>query len=390
MTQTDEFPFVGQGLLNRFLAMIRCGRDRGLWVHRRIFLSVLITWVPLLFFCLRDGTAWGPRVQAPLLRDPAGLVRFLISLPLLFIAEAVIGRELKTAMRYFEESGIVRDEELDDLGRLVKNAHGLLNSVVLDFIIIVLVVISAVGHFDVAGGAGAGVTTWQWNIDTHSLSAAGLWYRYVSCSVFRLIAYMWFWRYAVWTWLLWRLSKLNLNLMPTHPDLAGGLGILEESQMSFGVVVLALSAHVAGYVARTILYDGATVKSNQIFIATTIAALMVFFITPLFVFSGKLFSCRQWGLKAYGSLAEKYSDLFGKKWLGMKGKNYEEFLGTSDIQSLADMAGSYQIVTSMRMFPFGQRILIFLAGAAVIPFLPLVLFVYKPDQLLVRLFLLVF
>jgi hypothetical protein len=46
--------------------------------------------------------------------------------------------------------------------------------------------------------------------------------------------YRWTYRYFVWALLLWRISRLDLHLMPTDPDGAGGL--LSVTQNRFGIV----------------------------------------------------------------------------------------------------------------------------------------------------------
>lgn len=51
-------------------------------------------------------------------------------------------------------------------------------------------------------------------------------------------------------------------------------------------------------------------------------------------------------------------------------------IGTSDLQSLADLANGVNIVRNMRTVPFGPRLLVSLTLAAFVPLLPLLLFKY--------------
>jgi hypothetical protein len=78
-------------------------------------------------------------------------------------------------------------------------------------------------------------------------SLAGWWYLAVSRPLFLFLALRWVWRGSLWTGFLFRVSRLPLALMPTHPDLAGGLGFLPICQASFASVVLALSVVVSSY-----------------------------------------------------------------------------------------------------------------------------------------------
>jgi hypothetical protein len=59
----------------------------------------------------------------------------------------------------------------------------------------------------------------------------------------------------------------------------------------------------------------------------------------------------------------------------------EPLLGSADIQSLADMGNSFRFVTEMGVVPFGRRTVLGLALATALPFIPLVLLVVPPSQI---------
>lgn len=59
----------------------------------------------------------------------------------------------------------------------------------------------------------------------------------------------------------------------------------------------------------------------------------------------------------------------------------EEFLGSGDIQSLADLGTGYSVVEEMTWVPFSLRAVINLAIVAALPLLPLVLLVFSPEEL---------
>ena len=63
--------------------------------------------------------------------------------------------------------------------------------------------------------------------------------------------FRWLLRLVTWSVFLFRLARLPLRLVPTHPDAAGGLGYLEVVHLHFAPLVLAVSAVLArGGVAR--------------------------------------------------------------------------------------------------------------------------------------------
>ncbi len=58
------------------------------------------------------------------------------------------------------------------------------------------------------------------------LAPAGYWYQFVSLPVFQFIMLRWYFRLFIWGRLLWQVSRLDLNLVPSHPDGSCGLGFL--------------------------------------------------------------------------------------------------------------------------------------------------------------------
>jgi hypothetical protein len=76
-------------------------------------------------------------------------------------------------------------------------------------------------------------------------------------------------------------------------------------------------------------------------------------------------------------------DEFDRKWLRADPPG-EPLLGTSDIQSLADLSNSVSIVRDMRLVPVSPRMLMHLGVAALLPLLPLVLFKYPIGDLLAK------
>jgi hypothetical protein len=112
----------------------------------------------------------------------------------------------------------------------------------------------------------------------------------------------------------------------------------------------------------------------------------VLFLGPLLIFSRKLWKCKVTGMSDYSALAERYVNEFDRKWLGADPAPGEPLLGTADIQSLADLSNSVGIVRDMRLVPVSPSMLTYLAVAALLPLLPLVLFKYPIAGLLAKFF----
>lgn len=85
-------------------------------------------------------------------------------------------------------------------------------------------------------------------------------------------------------------------------------------------------------------------------------------------------------------LAARYVNVFEKKWLGATSSSEQSLLGTPDLQSLADLSTTVNIVRNMRLAPVSTRLLITIVIAALLPMLPLFLFKYPIAELIEKLF----
>jgi hypothetical protein len=185
---------------------------------------------------------------------------------------------------------------------------------------------------------------------------------------------------------LWRVSRLELLLVPTHPDRAGGLGFLEVVHTEFTPLVLAISATQSASLAQDIASGGMTLDAIYRGVAFVLLLDAMLFLGPLLIFSRKLRNCKVKGLSDFSALAERYVNDFETKWLGADPAPGEPLLGTADIQSLADLSNSVSIVRDMRLVPVSPNILMYLTVAALLPLLPLVLFKYPIADLLAKFF----
>jgi hypothetical protein len=106
---------------------------------------------------------------------------------------------------------------------------------------------------------------------------------------------------------------------------------------------------------------------------------------PLFIFCGKLWTCYWTGMSEYMGMASRYANAFDNKWIRDPGASGESQLGSADLQSLADLTGSLNVVRRMRTVPIGKRFLIELTVAVIVPLLPLLLLKYPAEQVAARL-----
>ena len=91
------------------------------------------------------------------------------------------------------------------------------------------------------------------------------------------------------------------------------------------------------------------------------------------------------GLREYGMLASQYVREFDLKWVRGGASGDEPLIGSGDIQSLADLGNSFQVIRDIQPFPFGKDAVIQLVVITLIPVLPLVLTMIPLEELIMKL-----
>ena len=296
-----------------------------------------------------------------------------MALPLLLLAELVVHQRMRLIVRQFVERGIVPLQANAEFEAIISSAMRQRNSMVIEVLLIVLVWTG--GHYLWSSQTALETVTWFAGIKDgqHWLSPAGYWYAYVSIPIFQFLLLRWYFRIVVWTRFLWQVSRMNLHLVPTHPDRAAGLGFLGGSVAAFMPLLLSQGVLVAGMIAVRIFYEDATLLNFKAEIVAVVVFLLLLVLGPLCVFSPCLAQAKRQGLLEYGTLASRYIEGFDQKWLRGGAPLDEQLVGTGDIQSLNDLAGSFEVVNSMRAFPFGKTVVLQTAITILLPILPLAL-----------------
>jgi hypothetical protein len=324
----------------------------------------------------------GP-VKLPFLYDFAVSVRFLICVPLLIVADVLLDTRTNAVVKHILTSGLVRQKDHPALEAAVQKAAKLRDSLLAEAVIVGMVVLGVIFvRVEYSGSA----STWQVLVSEagRTRTLAGWWYLLVSIPFFQFLLARWLWRFLIWTYLLWSLSKMDLHLVPTHPDLAAGLGFLSPAQAKYGIVIFALSSVIAAKIGEEILYDGASLLDYKFIIIGYIVLMLIILLAPLLVFTPKLIAVKRMGLLEYSALANEYTQAFDSKWVRKEGAE-GELLGSGDIQSLADLGNSFGYVRNMRPFLVDLNGVIPPIIAVALPMLPLVLTVYPFNDLVVKL-----
>lgn len=388
--ESPDFSLVLGGPIFQLFRRSHLSGDALELLHRRIAAVVLVTWVPLLVLSIVEGHFLAGTVTLPFLRDIEGHVRLLVALPVMIAAELIVHSRIRRVVNAFLARRIVRQQDVPRFFAAIDSATRLRNSVPLELGLVLLVF--TVGQWVWRSQIALGASSWYAipQAGHMHLTTAGYWYEFVSIPIFQFILLRWGLRFFIWFRFLWQVSRLHLHLIPTHPDRAGGLGFLGKSSYAFGPILFAQGSLLAGVIASRVLYGGESLLSFKVEAVGFIGLFLILVLAPLTMFTPQMARAKRKGLSEYGLLANRYVDGFEQKWVVGDAAEGDELLGTGDIQSLADLGNSYSAVKEMRVVPFGLQDMIRLAATTAAPLLPLGLTIFSVEELVVRIFKILF
>jgi len=386
--ERQDFSLVLGGPLFQLLRRMHISGDALELVRQRILVMLSIVWLPLLTLSTLEGQAWGGRAAVPFLWDIEANVRLLVAVPLLIVAELIVHQRMRLVVRQFLDRHLIPEEAWPRFDAAIASALRLRNSVLAEVLLIALVYIVGVlvlwRHF-----VALSITATWYALPTPegmTLSLTGKWYAYVSLPVFQFLLMRWYYRGLIWMRFLWQVSRIELSLIPTHPDRVGGLGFLANISFAFTPLAVAHGAMLAGLIANRIFYLGAALPNFKAEIAVVVLFVLCLVLGPFFVFAPQLASAKRTGLREYGTLAERYVREFDDKWLrGGVAAGSEPLVGSADIQSLADLGNSFEVVKTMRVAPITRDALLGLVAATLAPVVPLALTMMSLEDLLKKL-----
>ena len=353
--------------LESSLGLIRAGH---LHVVRRAILAVAIAWLPLALLTLVRGDFMRADHANAFILDIGCYARYLITLPLLVLAEALCAPRLTAIARQFITAGLIAEADRPAYEQAVASTRRLLQSRIVEFVTFILAYALVVSV--IVSKPDAALPLWHGVIwgDRIVPTPAGWWGLLVSLPLLFLLLLGWVWRVGLWARFLWLMNRIELRLVPSHPDGAGGLGFLATSLEAFLPLSFAFGVLAAGPVLNLVVHRGASPTQFRFQAVGVAVFAVVLFAIPLLVFMRRLLDAHQRGVLSYGELTHRAGHLFEREWLAARQVIDEqtlrapEFAATNNLYSIAAKA------IQMRRVPFDTRSIAVLGGAALVPFLP--------------------
>jgi hypothetical protein len=201
----------------------------------------------------------------------------------------------------------------------------------------------------------------------HVAGFGAFWFSWVLRPIFTALLVVWLWRLFLAFLTCARLARLDLRLVPTHPDGAGGLGFLEALPIAFSPVVLAVSVVLASRWSHDVLYHGVHVNELRMPMIAMGVVLALLFLSPLLPWRKALMGAKRNAELEYGALVAEHGRLVRRRWILGEDVGDAPVLSAPELGPVADTITLYEATRKMRAVPIGRRSLFAVLLPAALP-----------------------
>ncbi|HEX7079560.1 MAG TPA: hypothetical protein VF329_00910 [Gammaproteobacteria bacterium] len=341
-------------------------------IKRRVLLFVLVVWGPLVLLALLQSVVLGTDDLMSLLGHVRTHAAYLVTGPLLIFAESVCAPRLSAVVRHCAGSDIIAesgrgrfDDAIRSTRRLLESPGAEIGAITLAYVTVLMALLSTPPEqLPDWGTVDGGASTY---------SPVGWWNIAVSLPLLLILIIGWIWRVALWTRLLWLISRLDLVLVASHPDRCAGLSFLGRSVGAFWIVALAFGVMVAGESVQVELETGELARVLVYVDVVLVLMIVAMFAAPMLVFTPMLTRTWRRGTFEYGALAQRLGQSFERKWLDSDAALDEGALCQPDFSATADLYAVVSNVHAIHLVPIGLKDLSALVLATSLPFVPVLL-----------------
>lgn len=335
---------------------------------KSVLIALAICWLPLAIITLIQQNFWTGSFANSFITSFDTQARILIAVPILIFSERIVNQKLGKLLAQFVSSGLIRNEDNERFHQIIGNQVKFMKSRWFEPVIFILCYLQVILILFYAK-ENTHMLLWELNEDRESLNIAGWWNTIISKPFALYLVYSWMLRIVVWGIILYKITRLNLNLFPPHPDLVGGLGFLPYSIRYFSSVAFAFSSIVAGNMADFVLFEGSHVLDFKFIAIAYIIFITALFVFPLLFFVDKLSNARERSIFENNDYANGiFRELQSK--VALKGFNQvnADDMDSPQFSTVCDMSGVFSNVLNMQTLPFTLKDLLPLWGMTALPF----------------------
>ena len=364
-TATDEdFDLLRNDALIRWQRVLRIAPQQGLGVVRRALFFALLTWLPLVVWAAMQHSLIDADRGEPLLTHFGIHVRCLVAIPLFILAEAMSYRVIGQIVSQFRVSGAVTDEQHPAFLTLLKDMARLRDSTIPWIFVLGLVIAWTLGS-----PIDTGTHEMSWAMTGNDFGFGAWWFLYVARPIFILLLLGWVWRIALIVLLFYRLSRLELSLVPTHPDRTGGLGFIKKLPAALFLVTLAVSSVIASRWMHEMVYHQQTLAALKLPFAAFLVLWCAVLLSPLLVLAPRLSAMKRQALLQYGALVGAQGRLVHQRWILGQPVAPNELFDAPELGPVVDTSAIYEAVKNIRPLPVDTSTLLMVLVPIFLPML---------------------
>lgn len=333
--------------------------------RRRAVLLVVLAWaVPFVLTALA-GTAWGPAVANPFLRDWLVWAQYVVGVAVLVGMVRLVDERLRLHLRHFVDAPLLAPSAIVPAAAAVERSLRRAQSPLAAAICAVLAIAASV------------LSTWlvvlrdrdSWMLATvgePTLSVAAWWCLLVSGPLFWFLLFRWLWRHAAWGLLLWDIARLDLRLTVTHPDGVAGLGFVGQYPNAFAALVFAMTASLAAVIARGFAEDVLTLTAYSQIMGGWLTLVVILFALPLAAFAPRLMALKQATMLAASAQATRHFRAAERAALGRNVVAAED-ASEAGVAETPNPQAIYTAAVKLGTIPYARTAIVPLGAAALLP-----------------------
>ncbi|MGB8478488.1 MAG: hypothetical protein WCE63_06560 [Acidobacteriaceae bacterium] len=364
-----EFSLVRGGPFYRLEQAVGLIRPKQWNLGRRITTLLVIAWVPLIVITAVSN----PSGMHSLLFDARVYARLFIAIPALIVGGVVIDGYFGAVLAHIRQANLLDPANEGQMDRVLEQLKRLRDALLPELIILLLMALDI--RFNMSNHGVLDTTPWlgRWSGETYHFTPAAWYGLAVGAPLWNFLLGLALWRWLMWAFFVFKLSRLHLNLVASHPDKRGGLSFLGLMVMAFAPTAFAASSVIASNWRNEILHHGAHLADFRFPAIVLVSIIALLAVGPLLFFVPRLAALRQRGILEYGVLGQLHSSEYHEKWIHHRAGHEADFLVAPESNTLTGFGNSYEKIGQLNPLPIDMGSLYGLAAAVAIPGLVVVL-----------------
>jgi hypothetical protein len=362
----DEFLFARGGPYYDLQQPLGLLHERALNAGRRAAILIGLAWgVPLLLSAVA-GHVIGPAAARPFLLDLGAWARFFVAIAIFVLMERFVEERLRAHLRQLVRAPLLAPAALPAAAEAVVRALRRRDAWLAELVCAVAAYTITLGGAELLLADGS--SSWLVSVGQEGarLTPAGWWCALVSGPLFWFLLLRWLWRHGVWGMLLRDLARVELRLVATHPDGAGGLAFIGQYPNAFAAFVFALSCVLGAAIAQKLLQSGLTAAAYGQLMVAWLIVVIILFGAPLLAFTKPLKRLKAATLLAAGSVATRRERAVERELLGTNMAAPADADATAAAE-IPDPSRPYAAAKKLSTFLISRAAIVPVAAAALLP-----------------------